>query len=239
MPEACVIGAGFGGISAALRLKAKGYSVTIIDRCRQLGGRAQVFEKNGYKFWLLEGKITKLYFDYIIENRMYCTPSMIWLWNFCIDVNIRASRSTSKNVTKKCIRIMYSHDLICKSNLCINWLTKWNTFDHSDNQNKGSDTIEICTTEIRTIEIQQLRFGQLRFGQLRFGQLRFGLLRFGLLRLGLFRLGRLRLLWAKMSANVSALLSAWALTWAPFLFSTMRLSENSSSLNARVKTLEF
>lgn len=50
MPEACVIGAGFGGISAALRLKAKGYSVTIIDRCSQLGGRAQVFEKNGYKF---------------------------------------------------------------------------------------------------------------------------------------------------------------------------------------------
>jgi phytoene desaturase len=50
MPEACVIGAGFGGISAALRLKAKGYSVTIIDRCSQLGGRAQVFERDGYKF---------------------------------------------------------------------------------------------------------------------------------------------------------------------------------------------
>ena len=30
--RAIVIGAGFGGIAAALRLRAKGYKVTIIDR---------------------------------------------------------------------------------------------------------------------------------------------------------------------------------------------------------------
>lgn len=50
MPEAVVIGGGFGGMAAALRARAKGYSVTLIDRCSQLGGRAQVFEKDGYKF---------------------------------------------------------------------------------------------------------------------------------------------------------------------------------------------
>ena len=44
-----VIGAGFGGIAAALRLRAKGYQVTVIDRCEKLGGRAQVFERNGFK----------------------------------------------------------------------------------------------------------------------------------------------------------------------------------------------
>lgn len=46
---AIVIGAGYGGIAAALRLSAKGYSVTLIDRCDQLGGRAQVFEKDGFR----------------------------------------------------------------------------------------------------------------------------------------------------------------------------------------------
>jgi phytoene desaturase len=47
--HAIVIGAGYGGIAAALRLRAKGYSVDLIDRCAQLGGRAQVFERNGYR----------------------------------------------------------------------------------------------------------------------------------------------------------------------------------------------
>ena len=47
--KAIVIGGGFGGIAAALRLRAKGYEVSLIDRCNGLGGRAQVFERNGFK----------------------------------------------------------------------------------------------------------------------------------------------------------------------------------------------
>src|SRR3954468_5664768 len=39
MPKAIVIGAGFGGIAAALRLRRKGYDVTILDKQTQLGGR--------------------------------------------------------------------------------------------------------------------------------------------------------------------------------------------------------
>ena len=42
-----VIGAGFGGIAAALRLKAKGHKVTLIEKHPDLGGRARVFKKNG------------------------------------------------------------------------------------------------------------------------------------------------------------------------------------------------
>ncbi|MFM9879381.1 MAG: phytoene desaturase family protein [Burkholderiaceae bacterium] len=49
MKRAIVIGAGFGGMAAALRLRAKGYSVTLLDRCAALGGRAQVFERDGYR----------------------------------------------------------------------------------------------------------------------------------------------------------------------------------------------
>jgi phytoene desaturase len=47
--RAVVIGGGFGGIAAALRARAKGYSVTIVDRCARLGGRAQLFEQGGYR----------------------------------------------------------------------------------------------------------------------------------------------------------------------------------------------
>jgi phytoene desaturase len=47
--RAVVIGAGFGGIAAALRLRAKGYDVTLLERGKRLGGRAQVFERGGYR----------------------------------------------------------------------------------------------------------------------------------------------------------------------------------------------
>lgn len=49
MSHAVVIGGGFGGIAAALRVRARGYEVTVVDRCPRLGGRAQVFERDGYR----------------------------------------------------------------------------------------------------------------------------------------------------------------------------------------------
>jgi phytoene desaturase len=50
IPTALVIGSGFGGLAAALRLKAKGYEVTIIERQADLGGRARVFRRNGFVY---------------------------------------------------------------------------------------------------------------------------------------------------------------------------------------------
>ncbi len=44
-----VMGGGFGGIATALRLRARNHEVTLIDRCPRLGGRAQVFERDGYR----------------------------------------------------------------------------------------------------------------------------------------------------------------------------------------------
>ncbi|MEC8108829.1 MAG: phytoene desaturase family protein [Pseudomonadota bacterium] len=44
-----VIGAGFGGIASALRMRARGYDVTLIDRLEAIGGRAQVFERGGFR----------------------------------------------------------------------------------------------------------------------------------------------------------------------------------------------
>jgi phytoene desaturase len=48
-PHGIVIGAGFGGIAAALRLRAKGYRVTLLDRGNAIGGRAQIFERDGFR----------------------------------------------------------------------------------------------------------------------------------------------------------------------------------------------
>jgi phytoene desaturase len=47
--QAIVVGSGFGGMAAALRLRAKGYRVRVFDRARRLGGRAQVFERGGFR----------------------------------------------------------------------------------------------------------------------------------------------------------------------------------------------
>ncbi|MFM8441070.1 MAG: phytoene desaturase [Acidobacteriota bacterium] len=45
-----VIGSGFGGLSAAIRLRAQGHDVTIIEKRDKLGGRAYVYERDGFKF---------------------------------------------------------------------------------------------------------------------------------------------------------------------------------------------
>ena len=44
-----VIGGGFGGIAVALRCKALGHEVTLVERLTRLGGRAQVLEIDGFK----------------------------------------------------------------------------------------------------------------------------------------------------------------------------------------------
>ena len=45
MPKCIVIGGGFGGIAAALRMRKKGYDVTLIDKQDQLGGRGYQYRK--------------------------------------------------------------------------------------------------------------------------------------------------------------------------------------------------
>ena len=60
-----VIGSGFGGIAAALRLRAKNYNVTLIEKHPDLGGRARVFKKNGFTF---DGGPTVITAPYLINE---------------------------------------------------------------------------------------------------------------------------------------------------------------------------
>jgi phytoene desaturase len=45
-----VIGSGFGGLAAAIRLALKGYEVTMVEKLDSPGGRAYVYRRNGYIF---------------------------------------------------------------------------------------------------------------------------------------------------------------------------------------------
>ena len=81
-----IIGSGFGGIAAALRLKAKNHNVTLIEKQVDLGGRARVFKKNGFVF---DGGPTVITAPYLIyelfelfnkkpENYIKVQPLNIW-----------------------------------------------------------------------------------------------------------------------------------------------------------------
>lgn len=48
--HAVVIGSGFGGLAAAVRLGAMGYRVTVVERLDEPGGRAGVWRQNGFTF---------------------------------------------------------------------------------------------------------------------------------------------------------------------------------------------
>jgi len=85
--RAVVIGSGFGGLAAAVRLRARGYRVTVLEARDQPGGRAGVFRTGGYTFdagptvitapWLLDelfemvGRDARDYFDLVPVDPFY------------------------------------------------------------------------------------------------------------------------------------------------------------------------
>ena len=49
-PHALVIGSGFGGLAAAVRLGARGYRVSVLEQRDAPGGRAYVYKQDGFTF---------------------------------------------------------------------------------------------------------------------------------------------------------------------------------------------
>ena len=60
-----VIGSGFGGLAAALRMRAKGYDVTLVEKHADLGGRARVFKKDKFTY---DGGPTVITAPYLFEE---------------------------------------------------------------------------------------------------------------------------------------------------------------------------
>ena len=80
--RALVIGAGFGGLAAAIRLALKGYEVQILERLGAAGGRAYVHRRHGFTF---DAGPTIITAPFLLEE----------LWSMCgkkmsDDVDLRA-----------------------------------------------------------------------------------------------------------------------------------------------------
>ncbi len=60
-----VIGSGFGGLAASIRLKAKGHDVTLVEKHPDLGGRARVFKRGNF---IYDGGPTVITAPYLFEE---------------------------------------------------------------------------------------------------------------------------------------------------------------------------
>src|SRR3954447_1443040 len=72
-----VVGAGLGGLSAALRLAGAGRRVTVLERGAQPGGRAGLLELDGYRF---DTGPTVLTMPSLISDALACVEEDIDDW---------------------------------------------------------------------------------------------------------------------------------------------------------------
>ena len=116
--KSIVIGSGFGGIAAALRLKAKNHNVTLIEKHTDLGGRARVFKKNGFTF---DAGPTVITAPYLIEelfelfnkrpnDYIKLTPLNIW-YRFIFEDGDQFNYSGNEEEMKKQIKIINEDDV--------------------------------------------------------------------------------------------------------------------------------
>ncbi|MBD1136707.1 phytoene desaturase [Pelagibacterales bacterium SAG-MED49] len=113
-----VIGSGFGGIAAALRLKAKGHKVTLIEKHHDLGGRARVFRKNGFIF---DGGPTVITAPYLInelfelfkknpKDYIKLSPLKVW-YQFVFEDKSKFNYSGNENEMKAQIEELNKEDV--------------------------------------------------------------------------------------------------------------------------------
>ena len=114
-----VIGSGFGGMAAALRLKAKGNNITLIEKHPDLGGRARVFRKNGF---IYDGGPTVITAPYLInelfelfgkdpKDYIKLTPLKIW-YQFIFEDKTRFNYSGDELEMKNQIAKINKEDVV-------------------------------------------------------------------------------------------------------------------------------
>ena len=116
--KSIIVGSGFGGIAAALRLKAKNHNVTLIEKHLDLGGRARVFKKNGFTFDAGPTVITAPYlikelfelFNKKAGDYIKLTPLNIW-YQFIFEDGNKFDYSGDEENMKKQIREINKDDV--------------------------------------------------------------------------------------------------------------------------------
>ena len=122
--KSIVIGSGFGGIAAALRLKAKNHEVTLIEKQKDLGGRARVFKKNGFIFDAGPTVITAPYlinelfelFNKDPKNYIKITPLNTW-YRFIFEDGMKFDYSGNEDQMKDQIEKIDKNDVKGYENL--------------------------------------------------------------------------------------------------------------------------
>ena len=113
-----IIGSGFGGMAAALRLKAKNHEVTLIEKHPDLGGRARVFKKNGFTF---DGGPTVITAPYLInelfelfnkkpEDYIKLKPLKVW-YRFIFEDGMKFDYSGDEDKMKNQIKKIDNDDV--------------------------------------------------------------------------------------------------------------------------------
>jgi len=116
--KSIIIGSGFGGIAAALRLKAKNHQVILIEKHPDLGGRARVFKKNGFTF---DGGPTVITAPHLIEelfglfnksakDYINLTPLKTW-YRFIFEDGMKFDYSGDENKMKSQIKEINEKDV--------------------------------------------------------------------------------------------------------------------------------
>jgi len=98
--EIIVVGSGFGGLAASALLANKGHSVTVFEKNEQAGGRASVWEKDGFTFdmgpsWYLMPDVFNAFFaefdkkpeDYMDLVRLDPSYRVFFDENDCVDIS--------------------------------------------------------------------------------------------------------------------------------------------------------
>ncbi len=113
-----VIGSGFGGIAAAIRLRAKGHKVKLIEKHSDLGGRARVFKKDGFTYDAGPTVITAPYlinelfslFNKNPKDYIKLTPLKIW-YQFVFEDQTKFNYSGDEIEMKKQIKNLNQEDV--------------------------------------------------------------------------------------------------------------------------------
>ena len=119
-----VIGSGFGGMAATLRLAAKNHKVTLIEKHSDLGGRARVFKSNGFTFDAGPTVITAPHLIYELfelfnkkpENYVNIKPLNTW-YRFVFDDGISFDYSGNEELMTNQIEKINKEDVIGYKNL--------------------------------------------------------------------------------------------------------------------------
>lgn len=152
-----IIGSGFGGLASAIRLRAKGYDVTLLEKHPDLGGRARVFRKGNFIFdggptvitapYLLEELF--LLFNKNISDYVKIVPLDLW-YRFVFSNGQTFDYSGDENSMKKEVRKFSEKDFDGYNNL-VNFTEKIFNKGFSDLSDKPFNDIGFMVKQIPSL----------------------------------------------------------------------------------------